>query len=472
MKRLICIVAILAMVMFSSLAMALNPNDCPDWFGPQWQCNGRVELSDMGHFDGDTFIWDGPLAAGIQGWGSGSEDLTPTREFQINKGWLQIRNYATPNPAKVQTRVTATAGTKIFIPVMWSVTCIDSNMCPGNQEAFFSDVSVPPEGCNSQDSPYMDYNQCIADFPQYAQTSDNCAGDEQFCRYEADGTPTCADFSSEGELLCGYPDNEWNCLVGDNAGHGPKCFEPVFWNKTDPTMNADQGVDPCCKMFTTRFEEASLEPVDPTGVTVRWVEKNLIAQQYAMPYTGKFPKYELYPMNFWNWPAVGQGWDSNTDYLCDFFVLPDSTGLQHFEFMINGEVKATSAYDVTTLAPMPTVKATKEVEGETKFTMNAKQIKGGLKITWDDPPFKDIQKPGIQLRVYVGAATTGYERFFFIDCPAQISKMLIPMDQWQELKDALIAEGFTEASIGIIYRTMATDFMNRGHSDPIIIPLQ
>jgi hypothetical protein len=484
------IVAMIMVMFWCGAAMALNPNDCPDWFGPQWQCNGRVELSDMGEFNGDQFVWNGLLADAIQAWDSNViTNSSPYREFQGNKGWLQIRNYATPDPAKVQTRVTATAGTKTFSPVLWSVTCIfdgqqgvgDPNECPPGQEAFFMDAT-PPAGCDTQNNPYAsDYNLCIEDYPQYATI--NCAG-PNFCGYDMStwndptpdsSTPICATIDqSTGFAACGFELNRYACQDGiPELGVLPTMCT-TDWPVGNSDMNADPNVDICCKQWTARMEQIDFAPVDPTGVTVRWVEKNLTAQQYAMPYTGKFPKYKLYPINFWDWPAVGEGWVSDTDYLADFFVLPDSTGLQHFEFMINGVVQATYAYVVTSLDPMPTVTATREVDGETKLTMHAKQIKGGLKITWDDPPFKDIQKPGIQLRVYVGAQTSngGYERYYWIDCPAQIHKMLVPMDQWQELKDTLIADGFTEATISIVYRTMTDDFMNRGHSDPIIVPIQ
>ncbi|CAB5134490.1 hypothetical protein D3OALGA1CA_3445 [Olavius algarvensis associated proteobacterium Delta 3] len=394
-KAVLLMVAV--MMTWCGAAFGMNPNDCPGWFGPQWHCNGRVELSDMGGFDDyDNFLADGDLWADIMAWDSGNV-IAPFKQFDIENGWMQIRSYATPRPGEQNlTRISTKAGKQTFAPVLWSVTCIydgvtgegDPNECPPGQEAFF--------------------------------------------------------------------------------------------------MDADENAK-------SRMEEVDFEPVDPSVVQVRWVEKDLAVDYYERPYDGLFPKYKLYPINFWDW---NRNWSPGTDYNADFgYVLPDSPGLQHFEFIINGVVEKTLVYNVTTLDPMPTVAATKETDDGLRMTIRAKEIKSGLKITWNDPKFKDIQRPYIQLRVYVGNAHSNglanqYERFFWIDCPAQIHKLLIPKDKWQELKDSLIADGFTEAQIVIVYRTLDNDywnhldypdlfpfnpewglFMNRGHSDPIKIPL-
>lgn len=472
MKRLIIIVA-LAMVMFwCSSAMALNTNDCPDWMAQQgWQCNGRIELSDMGHFSGDLFVWNNTdLITSLEAWNGPLDNLTPTREFQVNKGWLQIRNYATPDSNKVQTRVTVTAGVKVYAPVIWSVTCVSGDpngSCPDGQETFFMDAEAPAGCFPNEFGQYTDQQQCMTEYPAYANMQNDCEMQPEYCGRDENNVPLCGDCNDSGAQM--------DCTVNPGPQLCNDELVPTGWNPADPDMNADPLVDPCCKLWPNRFEQVSFDPVDPTGVTVRWVEKNLTAQQYVMPYIAKFPGYALYPTNFWVWPDVGE-WSEGVDYLADFYVLPDSTGPQNFEFMIDGVVQETVQYNVATLDPMPTVSATKEVDNETKFLIHGKEIKGGLKITWNDPPFKDIQKPGIQLRVYVGAYSPGqtYERFFWIDCPTQIHKMLVPMDQWQEMKDVLLATGATEASIAIIYRTMNNDFsfMNRGHSDSILIPLQ
>lgn len=396
MKKVVLLMAAVTMTWCSS-AFALNPNDCPDWFGPQWQCNGRVELIDMGDFDqDDNFLANGDLWQDIMAWDSGNV-ISPFKQFDIENGWMQIRSYATPRPGEQNlTRISTQAGKQTFAPVLWSVTCIydgevgvdDPNECPLGQEAFF--------------------------------------------------------------------------------------------------MDADENA-------MSRMEEVEFESVDTAIVQVRWVEKDLTVDYYQRPWDAVFPKYKLYPINFWDWDRP---WSPGTDYNADFgYVLPDATGLQHFEFIINGVVEKTLVYNVTTLDPMPTVAATKETEYGSRMTIRAKEIKSGLKITWNDPKFKDIQKSGIQLRVYVGNAHTNgyanqYERFFWIDCPAQIHKLLIPMDKWQELKDSLIADGFSAAQIVIVYRTLDNDwfnhrdypdlfsynpdwglFMNRGHSDPIFVPL-
>jgi hypothetical protein len=92
------------------------------------------------------------------------------------------------------------------------------------------------------------------------------------------------------------------------------------------------------------------------------------------------------------------------------------------------------------------------------------------------------------LRVYIGANDNGYETgnlggheiFFWIDCPAQMHKLLIPKSDWDAFKQQLIDYGFTEAKLMIVYRTIeggndAADegqFFNRGHSDIVTIPLQ
>ena len=172
-------------------------------------------------------------------------------------------------------------------------------------------------------------------------------------------------------------------------------------------------------------------------------------------------------------------------------VLPEA-GVQTVKFHLDaddpsGGYFTYKTYNVTTTEPMPSVAALKEVDGETKITIGVMEKKIGLKITWNDPDFKDIMKPGIQLRVYIGGNNGDYETgnltdheiYYWIDCPAQMHKLLVTSDAWESLKAQLIGHGFTEAKILIVYRTIeggddAADegqFMNRGHSDLITIPL-
>ena len=398
----------------------LDSDGCPDWIdSSEWQCNGRVLLSGMGHFNGDTFIGDGPLWGDILAWDQPGNVIPPFKQFDITDGMMQMRSYATESPANVRVRVNTELGVETYAPVLYDVTCIsgvtdDPQHCPNGQEAFFMDA-LEPEGC-----------EC----------------------------------------------NEFGCHDDQD----------ITWDGQDPNH-------PCAQSWKSRMERIEFEPIDTARVTINWVEKGLVAQQYSRPWEAKFPKYKLYPINFWDW---NRPWTTGTDYNADYFVLPDNTGVQSFEVMVDGVVQKTLLFNVTTLDPMPTVSATKETADGLKMKLRGKEIKSGLKITWKDPKFKEIQKPGTMLRVYIGnsGAQSGYEHFYWIDCPAQIHKILVPMEDWQELKDKLIAGGHREAQIAIVYRTIDNNiwnhrdypdmfpynpewgqFMNRGHSDSITVQL-
>ena len=90
----------------------------------------------------------------------------------------------------------------------------------------------------------------------------------------------------------------------------------------------------------------------------------------------------------------------------------------------------------------------------------------GRYFQWNDPKFKEIMRPGIQLRVYVGgyARTVSedmsqgipqnHDTVMWMDCPAQLHKMLIISERWNTLKADLLAAGYSEATVMIVYRTI------------------
>lgn len=375
----------------------------------------------MGHFEGNTFVGDGPLWADIMEWDmSGSMAANqPYKNFVVNTGSFQIRHYPVPSPDRILARVTTSAGVRTMVPALWQVQCIsgivdqqetvDQNVCPDGQVAFFMDAQ-PPEGC-----------------------------------------------------IC------------DETGCG---------DANDPN-------NPCNSLWPPRMEQVAFDGLPAEDISVRWVNKGVQATVYYMDYVAKFPKYNLYPINFWKYP---DSWSAGTDLLFDFPIsagLPE-TGVQTLEASIAGvQDPYILKYNVTTLDPLPTIAATKETDDGIKTTILAKEIKAGLKITWDDPLFKQIQKPGIQQRIYIGSERPKYEYYYWIDSPAQLNKILIPINEWNELKQRLISEGFTRAVVSIIYRTIDNDFwnnqaypemfpydpaygvfMNRGHSDLIYIDLE
>jgi hypothetical protein len=215
-----------------------------------------------------------------------------------------------------------------------------------------------------------------------------------------------------------------------------------------------------------------------------------------MTYDMDLIKYRAYPMNFWDYdnPAWSGRGVADMYHVFKNAPLPE-VGMNTVRIHIDaddpsGGYFVDKVYDVITHDKMPTVAATKEVDGETKVTIGAKEKRIGLKVTWNDPPFKEIMKPGIQLRVYIGGDDNigfgGHEMFYFIDCPAQLHKMLVTKDSWNSLKARLIDYGYPEARLAIIYRSLYDppedengnlllhnqgSFWNRGHSDSLTIPL-
>ena len=83
---------VIALVLFSASAFALNPDDCAEWIGPEWNCLGRVEVSDMGTIMPDgSFNWDGPESAGITSWDPNMAQYHPFEQFVVGGGFFDIR---------------------------------------------------------------------------------------------------------------------------------------------------------------------------------------------------------------------------------------------------------------------------------------------------------------------------------------------------------------------------------------------
>jgi hypothetical protein len=382
--------------------MALDLEGCnhPFWideFGDpvagmeEWQCNGRVELSDMGTFEDGIWTTGSDMWTDIQEWDSSGSLIEPFANWQIPNGTLTVRNY---NDRPGITRLVMNIGVEVLAPVLWQATCVSGVEEPICEEG----VPCP---CKNGDVSY-------------------------FMNAIFDGAP--------------------------------------------------------------ELEQMAFDMMDSDRIQVVWKNKGLIADNFIQTYKAVFPKYELYPRNFWNYdrPWV---YDADMNFQFPAGVLPE-VGWQEFAVHIDYPegVVFNKTYYVTTTEPMPSVAAFREVEGKPKSTISVKEIKSGLKITWNDPPFKQIQKSGIQLKVYVGNSNNGYEEgnlggdeiYYWIDSPAQIHKLLIPTENWLPLKTELLAAGFTEAKVLIVYRTIeggdeATNegaFMNRGHSDIVTIGLK
>jgi len=284
----------------------------------------------------------------------------------------------------------------------------------------------------------------------------------------ADDPGTCPDGQLAYFMDATPPDG---CVCDENG-----CGDPV-----------DPG-DPCNQYWSPRLERASFAPVEIDQIyEIRWVEKDIIALKERRDSDMVLVRYELYPINFWNFENPYEEYYREVNAHFPYNVLPDANTVQTIRYTMASGVVVEHQFNITDTSPMPNVSATKMTEDGIKATIKSKETKSGLKIVWNDPKFKEIMKPGIQLRVYVGNlehanymdadTPSNLETFMWIDCPAQLHKLLIPTHAWNAFKDRLLAAGHSEADIMIVCRTIEEDsnfgtvYKNRGHSEIITIPL-
>jgi len=425
----VSVLTILALVWFAGSAMALDPGGCnhPFWFDEngnpvpgmeEWQCLGKLELTDIG------YNFEGPEAEALLDWDmSGSVAANPPfpGNFIFGGGTFEIRRF----PAGVRdpyVRYRTKIGQEDFVPVYWKAQRVSGVQNP------VCDPGVPCPCPDGQVSYFMN-----------AVSPPGCVCDES---------------------------NNW-CADIDPSDTSEPCNQP--WG---PEMEAV-------------FTPLPIEEVDQ----ILWVDKGATAFKEQRESDATIPKYKLYPMNFWDYDNAWKEiyYDFNGHFPPN--ILPEANSIQTIQFTMTDGTVHTREFSITETTPMPTVSATKLTEDGLKMTIRAKEIKTGLKITWDDPKFKEIMRPGIQLRVYVGAydrtaseymsqdIPQSHETFMWIDCPAQLHKMLITSEHWNALKSELLAAGYTEATIMIVYRTieydenLGTEYMNRGHSELITVLL-
>ena len=394
----------------------LDTDFCNKWQVDGWQCLGKLTLESMGEFNPDgSFNWNGPEAAELLAWAAMTPNGVDTPYRQFNVNGGTFSLRHTSEGAYV--KVMTEIGEEIIGNEIVKANCFDPNMC-GEGIGYFV-TPMPPEGCDGE----------------YVENAQECV----------DAAP---------EL---YPDGWFN----------PRDDHPL----------------PCCRIWPNRPVKLYFNPVSNDDVAeVLWVEKNAIGNGKRVNSDGIFPKYKLYPINFWDFDNA---WEKVYEEYYVTFPLgmtPEADSVQTMRFTLtNGDV-IDRQYRISDVAPMPVVSATKETVDGTKITINAKEKKIGLMITWNDPPFKEIMKPGIQLRTYIGNGLVvddvQVDRFFFIDSPTQMHKILVPKSNWVAFKDELLAKGHTEADMILMYRTnifdeeFNTNYQNRGQSDVVAIPLQ
>jgi hypothetical protein len=192
-----------------------------------------------------------------------------------------------------------------------------------------------------------------------------------------------------------------------NANVGMVVYTPQIWSAYCNDVDAgcpeyNVGVRQFFGNFdvdgVVEFDEYQRTLIDPNRLTVTWEDKGLVADTYIQTYDMNYVKYKLYPINFWDFEnAYIENGGADMVHAFNTSVLPD-VGVQTVKFHLDandpsGGYFTYKTYNVTTVEPMPTVAATKEVDGVTTIKIGAKEKKIGLKVTWNDPPFKDIMKP-------------------------------------------------------------------------------
>ena len=156
-------------------------------------------------------------------------------------------------------------------------------------------------------------------------------------------------------------------------------------------------------------------------ISIRWVERDALADIGRVPELYKSVPYQQFPRNFWNFD---RDYRSDVTWYNNFAPevgFPADNELVTIEYTFaNGEVH-THEYRVPDTRVMPQVTIeTVNKEDVARTTFKGKVMKDGLKIRWNDPPFREIMRPGIELKVFVGNylprnSTTGTDIFHWID---------------------------------------------------------
>ena len=388
----------------------------------------QIPWTDMGAFSGQNgdWVWNQTFLSTIP---PEDEPLwRPTKGLQALNSRFDLRRFTNTQ----DTRIYLQAQEVISWPTVYKGASGDHYV-----------ALQPPDGCNPAEYPNGQLpNQC------------DCAGmhslyaDSGTCSYDGSGVP------------CAY-----GC-----------------WNPQKPDMNLDPAVNPCCKLWRTPSRQTAPNPGAPPFnasrvVNLTWINKDAVASSVVdQTQEMKNVPYQLFPMNFWSYSNL---WQTSTGLYFYFpSVVPD-VGEQIFRLTYDTNKILVLKFNVTDTRPMPIVALERVTKvGVTKTNINGKVIKDGYKLTWNDPAFKEIMIPGIELRVYVGSNDPNLDIFYWIDCPSQMSKILIPTADWDTLKVKLLAAGYTQATIFIAYRLNVTDpifkstYTNRGQSDPITVLLQ
>jgi hypothetical protein len=90
---------------------------------------------------------------------------------------------------------------------------------------------------------------------------------------------------------------------------------------------------------------------------------------------------------------------------------------------------------------------------------------GNLIVQWGEPT---IAQPGITLRIFVGYGWNAecvnneiHQKYIFLDCPSQTGTVVVPVDQYQDLKNNPPEEGLPIGVAGM-YRQQFQDQMENG----------
>ena len=524
-------------VMFTAPAMAedwVNPMQGPEWCP---ECV-PVHWSQMGSFNGDVWTWNeqfrnggvqapddsGPII-GFCEWNPANpcdfEELwRPTKGIQITEARFTYRNYPDIAP---QTELALNAGLSIKFPEVWMVPPDSQHNPPHIEGWFWMGGLMPPDGSDWND-PYLQNGQqkCAEDFPQYANKDFSC--DEQYCG-EQDGVAICADFSPDGNLLCGSASGaaEWPCETGLEPHSGPKPPCNIWWDAF--AVEDIEGIpDGCRPQKKAYMLTESLEPLtNDRIVSVVWSKTKL-----PMPFwncmTNASYEYIDYDTNWrqniWTSRAVygpGTGYGPEIRYRVSN-ITPD-LGLNSFLVTYDTDKTLEFEIDVHNVDPMPVVptqitqteyvevvkkKKKDDNEGDDKKkkkkNKSGKPIKvrpedvivdnittrfldnGALVIQWPEPD--GALMGGMQLRLFIGNDTinpeTGCndEDFLWINSPAQIGTIVITDDIWEPFKQKTLDRdpNATEILARFMYRDNHDSgpgliYMNRGYSGPFSIPV-
>jgi len=437
MRRITSLIVALLLVMWCGSAMALDETACTDgrFDAPDQECIGLLEPCDMGHFDGDQWVWDDDFAAEVEGWGTPPADWRDrwaprNKEFRVEYTRFDIKQQI---GSPTVSRLVFAGGDFAESPWLWRVRG------PKNETTgYFYGYFLPPVGCE-EDSPYMDGSLCDEDSPpvppccemwidlDFYEKNMISSEDIAYATWNNISVVPQMDYFVDYQYLeYQMGPNTWK-----DTGWGEYSTNPeVYFHSFGPVIPTELGPTDVVVVLK-----------DGRQIDLTFEVKNIESMPTvpAMTKRGKKPRYVRYKE------------DDDDD---------DDDDDDRKRWRKKGWAKCKN--------------------------LTARELNGALIIQWAVPD-DALTRPDMKLRIYVGDSwglengTFGRDTFIFLDCPVQTGTVEVPEEYWQPFKEKMQAMQRPFVYVAGMYRFQSryempetgwlTRFHNRGYFEFIEFPI-